>query len=89
MDDQSEQTALDALRRAIAPEHTVIFVAHKPVLLDIVDRIIVLSPGGILMDGPRDAMIERLRRNIPPPPPATRVAGPNPATTATTAGSAA
>ncbi len=67
MDDQSEQTALNALRQAIAPEHTVILVAHKPVMLDIINRIVVLAPGGIVMDGPRDAVIERLRRNVPPP----------------------
>lgn len=66
MDDQSEHIALNALRQAIAPEHTLILVAHKPVLLDIIDRIIVLTPGGIIMDGPRDAVIERLRRNIQP-----------------------
>jgi len=65
MDEQSEQTALAALRQAIAPEHTVVLVAHKPVLLDIIDRIVVLAPGGIVMDGPRDAVIERLRRNVP------------------------
>ena len=67
MDDQSEQTALNALRQAIAPEHTVILVAHKPVLLDIIERIVVLAPGGIVMDGPRDAVIGQLRRNAPPP----------------------
>jgi ATP-binding cassette subfamily C protein LapB len=67
MDDQSEQIALNALRQAIAPEHTVILVAHKPVLLDIIDRIVVLAPGGILMDGPRDAVIAQLRRNAPAP----------------------
>ncbi len=67
MDDQSEQTALNALRQAIAPEHTVILVAHKPVLLDIIERIVVLAPGGIVMDGPRDAVIGQLRRNAPTP----------------------
>ena len=66
MDELSEQMALGALRKAISHEHTVIVVAHKPVLLDIIDRIIVLSPGGIVIDGPRDAVIERMRRNVPP-----------------------
>jgi len=37
------------------------------VLLDIIERIVVLAPGGIVMDGPRDAVIGQLRRNAPPP----------------------
>ena len=82
MDELSEQIALNALRQAIAPEDTVILVAHKPVLLDIIDRIIVLTPAGIVMDGPRDTIIDRLRR-----PPGARVAEPD--TTTATAGSLA
>lgn len=67
MDEQSEHIALRALRQAIAPEHTLVLVTHKPVLLDIIDRIIVLTPGGIVMDGPRDAVIDRLRRGMSRP----------------------
>jgi ATP-binding cassette subfamily C protein LapB len=67
MDEHSEHQALEALRAAMHPQHTMILVAHKPVLLDIVDRIVVLTPEGVAMDGPRDLMIERLRRSAAPP----------------------
>lgn len=62
MDEQSEQKALDALRRAIAPEHTLVLVSHKPLLHDLIGRLAVLAPGGnLVMEGPRDAVIERLQ----------------------------
>lgn len=66
MDEHTEQQALDALRSAIGAQHTVVLVAHKPVLLDIIDRIVVLTPEGIAMDGPKDAMLDRMRRNPAP-----------------------
>jgi ATP-binding cassette subfamily C protein LapB len=63
MDELTEQRSLAALRQAIAPNHTLILVTHKPVLLHLVDRLIVLLPGGGVMDGPKDAVLERLRQN--------------------------
>jgi len=64
-----------------------VICTHKPVLLDLIDRIIVLAPGGIVMDGPRDTVIGQLRRNTPPQ--VVRGAGTNPATAATATGMAA
>jgi ATP-binding cassette subfamily C protein LapB len=32
-------------------------------MLRIVDRVIVMDNGKVLMDGPRDAVLERLRKN--------------------------
>jgi ATP-binding cassette subfamily C protein LapB len=67
MDEHTEHHALEALRAAMETHHTVVLVAHKPVLLDIIDRILVLTPEGVTMDGPRDLMIERLRQRTAPP----------------------
>jgi len=61
MDETTEQKCLSALRQAIAPEHTLILVTHKPVLLGLVDRFIVLLPGGGVIDGPKATVLERLR----------------------------
>lgn len=63
MDEATEQKSLAALRQAIAPEHTLILVTHKPVLLGLVDRFIVLLPGGGVMDGPKAAVLDRLRQS--------------------------
>ncbi len=63
MDEATEQKSLAALRQAIAPEHTLILVTHKPVLLGLVDRFIVLLPGGGVIDGPKAAVLDRLRQS--------------------------
>lgn len=63
MDEVTEQRSLAALRRAIAASQTLILVTHKPVLITLVDRLIILAPSGIIMDGPRDAVLDRLRQN--------------------------
>lgn len=64
MDEATEQRSLAALRQAIRPEQTLILVTHKPILLGLVDRLIVLLPGGGVMDGPKDAVLDRLRQNV-------------------------
>lgn len=63
MDDATEQRSLAALRDAIAPGQTLILVTHKPVLLGLVERLIVLLPGGGVMDGPKQAVLDHLRQN--------------------------
>lgn len=63
MDEQSEGRALAALRQRVAAQATLILVTHKPALLGLVDRLIVLLPQGGVMDGPRDAVLAQLRQN--------------------------
>jgi len=63
MDEATEQKSLAALRQAIAPAQTLILVTHKPVLLGLVDRFIVLLPGGGVIDGPKAAVLDRLRQS--------------------------
>ena len=79
MDEATEQRSLAALRQAIRPEQTLILVTHKPVLLGLAERLIVLLPGGGVMDGPNDADLDRLRQNNknpnPPAPPAREELG--------------
>ncbi len=63
MDEQTELRAVQALRQAIAPGQTLVLVTHKPFLLGMVDRLVILTPAGIFMDGPRDAVLEKLKQN--------------------------
>lgn len=62
MDDGTEERCLSALRAAVQPGQTLVLVTHKLRLLELIDRLIVLTPQGIALDGPRDAVIERLRQ---------------------------
>jgi ATP-binding cassette subfamily C protein LapB len=43
-----------------------VVVTHKPNLLALVDRIVVVAGHQILLDGPRDTVIEQLRQRAVP-----------------------
>ncbi len=62
MDEVSELHALQALKSAIAVDQTMVLVTHKPALLPMVDRVIVMRAGQIMIDGPRDAVLEHLQK---------------------------
>jgi ABC-type multidrug transport system ATPase subunit len=54
------------VQRRLAPiikDKTLILITHRLSMLRIVDRIIVMDGGKVAMDGPRDAVLERLRQN--------------------------
>ncbi len=59
MDAQSEQAFLRRLAAA-AGDCTLIVVTHRPALLDLVQRIVVVDGGRPVMDGPRDAVLSAL-----------------------------
>jgi len=63
MDEQTEQRWLQVLRQAIKPEHTLVLVTHKPTLLSLVSRLIVVANQQIVLDGPRDQVIAQLNEN--------------------------
>jgi ATP-binding cassette subfamily C protein LapB len=65
MDDASEERCVRALRGAVQPGHTLILVTHKLLLLELVDRIIVLTPQGVALDGPRDVVLAHLKQRPP------------------------
>lgn len=60
MDDSTERLILKAIQDQLAPQSTLIMVTHKPNLLALVDRIVVMTPKGIVMDGPKDDVLKKL-----------------------------
>lgn len=68
MDDNAEMAALRAIERYLAATDTLVLVTHKPRLLSLVNRVVVLGPQGVVLDGPRDQVLQRLQQ------PATREA---------------
>ena len=46
-----------------------IVVTHRPQILMLVDRIIVMEQGQIVMDGPKQAVLDRLSGRPAAPPP--------------------
>lgn len=61
-----EQTIVQALKSRMGPEQTLFLVTHKPDLLALVDRIIVIAGKKIVADGPKDAVLAQLSK--PPAP---------------------
>jgi ATP-binding cassette subfamily C protein LapB len=64
MDAQLEARVMQHLFQEIASDSLLIVVTHKPSLLIHVGRIIVLDQGRIVMDGPRDEVLARLRGEV-------------------------
>lgn len=59
MDYNTEQIFINTMR-AYLPGRTLLLVTHKPSMLVLVDRIIVLDGGTIVADGPRDQVMQAL-----------------------------
>lgn len=59
MDAQSEVAFLRQLRDA-AGECTLVVVTHRPAVLELVSRIMVMDSGRLVMDGPRDQVLAAL-----------------------------
>ena len=65
MDGQIEARVMHHLFEQIAPNASLVVVTHKPALLQHIQRLIVVEQGRIVMDGPRDQVLARLR--VPSP----------------------
>ncbi|WP_343553306.1 type I secretion system permease/ATPase [Pantoea sp.] len=64
MDAQTEQQFIKHLRSATS-DQTLVVVTHRPSLLALVDRVIVLDDGKVIMDGAKDHVLARLRGEQP------------------------
>lgn len=63
MDDATERYLLKVLNENISKDQTLILVTHKPALLSIVDRLIIVTNDGIVADGPKNAVLQKLKEN--------------------------
>lgn len=61
MDTQTEQALIDRLQSEVLGR-TMVLVTHRQPLLQLVQRIIVLDRGRIVLDGPRDQVMQQLTR---------------------------
>lgn len=58
-----EKTLIKQLKSVIATDKTVIVITHRFSALDLVDRVIVLSQGKIVADGPKEKILAALSGN--------------------------
>lgn len=62
LDDAAEREVITCLRQ-LPPERTLIIATHRTAVLEAVQRVIVVDGGTLVMDGPRDEVLARLRSN--------------------------
>lgn len=78
MDPQLERQVIQMLHQRLTekPDSTLVIVTHKPQLLSLVQRVIVTAHQQIVMDGPRDQVLQQLQGLAKPAhqPPATHQA---------------
>jgi len=63
MDEQTEQRCILAIRQSVQSEHTMVLVTHKSSMLALVNRLIVIGQQKIILDGPRDEVLLKLKEN--------------------------
>jgi len=81
MDPQLERQVIQTLHNHLAqnPESTLVLVTHKPQVLSLVERVIVMANQQVVMDGPRDQVMQQLQAMAtqaqqPQQPPQTNMA---------------
>ena len=67
MDAQSEAAFLRHLQAATG-ERTLVMVTHRPALLDLVQRVVVIDGGRVVLDGPKDQVLAALSGSRPAGP---------------------
>jgi len=65
LDRALELQVIAAMRKALKDGDTLVLVTHKPEMLQLVDRLLVVANHRIMMDGPRDAVLARLQVGPP------------------------
>ena len=66
MDVQAEQAFTNHIAR-YSQDKTLILITHRPQLLPVVNRLILMDQGKVVADGPRDKIIEMISRGVEVP----------------------
>lgn len=63
MDNQTESLVMEKIR-AFSKHKTMIISTHRASLLSLVDRIVVMDDGRVIADGPKDKVLDALKRGL-------------------------
>jgi ATP-binding cassette subfamily C protein LapB len=62
MDDEQERKCLSVLWQEVQKGKTLVVVTHKPSLLALMNRIIVIAGNQVVLDGLRDTVLNQLKQ---------------------------
>ena len=68
LDDAGEAALLKTVRELKAKGKTVFLISHRPGVVAVADRLLVLRDGRVHAEGPRDAVMTALQAGRQPPP---------------------
>jgi ATP-binding cassette subfamily C protein LapB len=66
MDSQTETALIQRLQQEIK-DRTLVLITHRPPLLALVSRIMLVDKGKVVADGPRDEVLKQITRQQTPP----------------------
>ncbi len=66
MDAQTETALIQRLREEMK-DRTLVLITHRPPLLALVSRIMLIERGKVALDGPRDEVLKQITRQQTPP----------------------
>jgi ATP-binding cassette subfamily C protein LapB len=66
MDAKLENHVMQHLFEQMPRESAIVVVTHKPAALSYMNRILVVDKGRLVLDGPRDEVLQRLRQPVAP-----------------------
>ena len=66
LDQATEARLIQSLKTRMTPERTLVLVTHRMQLLSLTERLLVMSNGKIMMDGPTPQVLAKLRENAQP-----------------------
>lgn len=66
MDNSTEQ-AVQRRLQSILPGKTFLLITHRLSMLTMVDRLLVMEGGRVVLDGPRNQVLQQLKQSPPPP----------------------
>ena len=61
MDRQLAEHVTHAIQQALRPQDTLVLVTHKPEMLTLVDRLVVIAKQEVLLDGPKEQVLRQLQ----------------------------
>ncbi len=61
MDRQLADHVTNAFKQALRPQDTLVLVTHKPEMLSLVDRLVVIAKHEVLLDGPKEQVLRQLQ----------------------------
>lgn len=65
MDQQTENEFIKHFSTWLGKDRSLVIATHKPSILSLVTRIVVLEQGQIVLDGPRDQVLQQLSAPVP------------------------